>query len=83
MHDETLTIKKSYADPLHFKYVDFDDTEKVLNRINETFDVNNFEFVALRLFSNKRNVVDVLLFDDDNLSSCNLFCIFTFQSNNK
>ena len=41
MHDETLTIKKSYADPLHFKYVDFDDTEKVLNRITFKSFVNN------------------------------------------
>tara|TARA_E500000178_G_scaffold1442_1_gene1560 strand:+ start:4465 stop:5181 length:717 start_codon:yes stop_codon:yes gene_type:complete len=57
MHDETLTIKKSYADPLHFKYVDFDDTEKVLNRINETFDVNNFaEIIFLSKYIGDYNI---------------------------
>lgn len=42
MLNETLTIKKKWADPLYFDFVDFGPTEKTLNSINESFNANGF-----------------------------------------
>lgn len=42
MLNETLTIKKKWADPLYFEFVDFGPTEKTLNSINESFNANGF-----------------------------------------
>lgn len=39
---ETLTIKKKWADPLHFQFVDFGPTEQTINSINESFNANGF-----------------------------------------
>lgn len=37
MHDDILTIKKKYADPIHFKFLDFGKTQETLDSINESF----------------------------------------------
>lgn len=42
MLNETLTIKKKWADPLYFEFVDFGPTEYMLNSITESFDANGF-----------------------------------------
>jgi len=39
MEDNILTIKKSYADNLVFEFIDFGETLKTVNRINESMDV--------------------------------------------
>ena len=41
MEDNILTIKKSYADNLVFEFIDFGETLKTVNRINESMDVLN------------------------------------------
>lgn len=40
--ENTLTIKKIYADPLHFKFIDFGDKETILENINEKFNTDDF-----------------------------------------
>jgi len=42
MTESILTIKKSYADPLHFKFIDFGPTVKTLNSIKESFNTQDF-----------------------------------------
>ena len=42
MLNETLTVKKKWADPLYFKFVDFGPTEHTLNNISESFNANGF-----------------------------------------
>jgi hypothetical protein len=39
---ETLTIKKKWADPIHFKFIDFGPTEATINNISESFNVSGF-----------------------------------------
>jgi hypothetical protein len=41
MVNETLTIKKKYADPLEFEFVDFGEAEHTINKINEKLDIMN------------------------------------------
>ena len=41
MEDTTLSIKKAYADMLAFEFVDFGDTNQVVSKITESFDVLN------------------------------------------
>lgn len=41
MEDNTLIIKKAYADTLKFEFVDFGETLKTVKRINESMDVLN------------------------------------------
>jgi hypothetical protein len=45
MRDDTLTIKKLYADPVYFKVIDFGPTERTLNAIEESF--NPWEFAEI------------------------------------
>ena len=40
--ENTLTIKKIYADPLHFKFIDFGDKETILENIHEKFNTDDF-----------------------------------------
>lgn len=37
--ENTLILKKKYADPLHFKFIDFGNVKNVLENITETFDL--------------------------------------------
>lgn len=41
MVDDVLTVKKKYADPLKFEFVDFGGVLNVNKRINETMDIMN------------------------------------------
>lgn len=41
MAENILTIKKKYADPLHFEFIDFNNTSNVIKDIKETFDIMN------------------------------------------
>jgi hypothetical protein len=42
MLNETITIKKKWADPLHFDFVDFGPVESTINNISESFNANGF-----------------------------------------
>ena len=40
MQGDVLTVKRAFADPLAFKFIDFGDRDKVT--INEAFDINAY-----------------------------------------
>lgn len=42
MHNDILTIKKKYADPLSFKFVDFGNKKDITSRLTESFDINAY-----------------------------------------
>lgn len=42
MWNDILRIKKAYADPLFFKFIDFGDTVETIEAINESFNANDF-----------------------------------------
>ena len=49
MEGNSITIKKSYADPLHFKYIDFGKTQNVFDRLTESFNTQDFaEIIFLK-----------------------------------
>jgi hypothetical protein len=57
MIDDILTIKKIYADPLQFKFVDFGPTQETLDSINETFNANEFaEIIFLSKYIGDYNI---------------------------
>ena len=57
MHDNILTIKKKYADPLKFKYIDFGRTQQTLDSINESFNANEFaEIIFLSKYIGDYNI---------------------------
>lgn len=57
MHDEILTIKKKYADPVAFKFVDFGPTQLTLDSINESFNANDFaEIIFLSKYIGDYNI---------------------------
>ena len=66
-----LTIKKAYADPLIFEFLDFGSKESI--KINETFDVNAYpEILYLTKYLGEYNISkygDKLVFENrgDNL----------------
>ncbi len=39
---EILVIKKAYADPLAFEFIDFGDSTEIIESINESFNFNDF-----------------------------------------
>lgn len=41
MADDVITIKKKYADPLQFEFIDFGNIRSVNKKINETMDIMN------------------------------------------
>tara|TARA_B110000858_G_scaffold114209_1_gene130511 strand:- start:277 stop:990 length:714 start_codon:yes stop_codon:yes gene_type:complete len=45
MFENILTIKKKYADPVRFRFIDFGDTQKTLDSIVESF--NPWEFAEI------------------------------------
>lgn len=49
MHEDIITIKKKYADPISFRFVDFGDTQKTLDAIKESF--NPWEFAEIIFLS--------------------------------
>ena len=57
MTESILTIKKSYADPLHFKFIDFGPTVKTLNSIKESFNTKDFsEIIFLSKYVGDYNI---------------------------
>ena len=57
MTESILTIKKSYADPLHFKFIDFGPTVKTLNSIKESFNTQDFsEIIFLSKYVGDYNI---------------------------
>lgn len=42
MRNDIITIKKKYADPLNFKFVDFGDKKDITDRLTESFDINAY-----------------------------------------
>ena len=57
MTESILTIKKSYADPLHFKFIDFGPTVKTLNSIKESFNTQDFsEIIFLSKYVGHYNI---------------------------
>lgn len=57
MLDDFITIKKIYADPLYFKFVDFNDRETVLENLKESFNFNDFgEIIFLTKYIGDYNI---------------------------
>ena len=57
MTESILTIKKSYADPLQFKFIDFGPTVKTLNSIKESFNTQDFsEIIFLSKYVGDYNI---------------------------
>lgn len=69
MWDDVLTIKKAYADPVQFKFVDFGPTQQTLDAINESFNANDFaEIIFLSKYIGDYNITkygDKLTFEND------------------
>ena len=57
MEDNIITIKKAYADPLQFKYINFGATQKVIDSIKESFNTNDFaEIIFLSKYIGDYNI---------------------------
>jgi hypothetical protein len=57
MLGETLTIKKKWADPLQFKFIDFGPVEETINNISESFNANDFaEIIFLSKYVGDYNI---------------------------
>jgi hypothetical protein len=57
MWDDVLTISKKWADPVKFNFVDFGDTQKTLDSITESLDVNGFaEVIYLSKYIGDYNI---------------------------
>jgi RNAse (barnase) inhibitor barstar len=57
MLDDILTIKKMYADPIRFKFVDFGDRENILNNLTESLNFNDFsEVIYLSKYMGDYNI---------------------------
>lgn len=65
---DILTIKKAWADPLYFEFVDFGPTQHTLDSINESFDANGFaEAIFLTKYIGDYNITkygDKLTFEN-------------------
>jgi hypothetical protein len=57
MTESILTIKKTYADPLQFKFVDFGPTVSTLENIKESFNTQDFsEIIFLSKYVGDYNI---------------------------
>ena len=57
MWGDMLTIKKAWADPIAFKFVDFGPTQKTLDSITESFNPNDFsEIIFLTKYIGDYNI---------------------------
>lgn len=69
MEDDTLTIKKAYADPLHFKYFQSGPVVETINSLEESFNANDFaEIIFLSKYIGDYNITkygDKLVFEND------------------
>lgn len=70
MEDDTLIIKKAYADPIAFKVVDFGPTQETLDSITESFNPNDFsEIIFLSKYIGDYNITKYgskLTFENEN-----------------
>jgi len=68
MLDDILTIKKKWADPLRFKFVEFGPTQHTLDSITESFNANGFaEAIFLTKYIGDYNITkygDKLTFEN-------------------
>lgn len=69
MWDDLLRIKKAYADPVFFKFVDFGSTQQTLDAINESFNPWDFsEIIYLSKYIGDYNITkygNKLTFEND------------------
>ena len=57
MWGNMLTIKKAWADPVAFKFVEFGPTVETLNNISESFNINGFsEIIFLTKYIGDYNI---------------------------
>ena len=57
MWGDMLTIKKVWADPIAFKFIDFGPTQKTLDSITESFNINGFsEIIFLSKYIGDYNI---------------------------
>lgn len=57
MWDNMITVKKAWADPVAFKFVDFGTTQITLDNINESFNPNDFsEIIFLTKYLGDYNI---------------------------
>lgn len=57
MEDEMIVIKKAYADPVAFKFIDFGPTQETLDNITESFNANDFsEIIFLSKYIGDYNI---------------------------
>lgn len=68
MWDDVLTISKKYADPVHFKFVDFGEKNDILNNLTESLNFNDFgEVIFLSKYIGDYNITkygDKLTFEN-------------------
>lgn len=69
MWDDVIRIKKAYADPVYFNFVDFGETESTIKNINESFNPNDFsEIIFLSKYVGDYNITkygNKLTFDNE------------------
>jgi hypothetical protein len=69
MWSDRLTIKKTWAEPLAFKFIDFGPTLETLNNISESFNPNDFsEIIFLTKYIGDYNITkygNKLTFDNN------------------
>ena len=69
MWNDILTIKKAYADPVYFKFVDFGPTQQTLESISESFNADGFsEIIFLTKYVGDYNITkygNKLAFEND------------------
>lgn len=57
MEGDIFTIRKKYADPVQFRYLDFGPTQQTLDSINESFNANEFaEIIFLSKYIGDYNI---------------------------
>ena len=70
--ENNLTIKKSYADPIVFEFVDFGDRNKILKNVSEGFNVDAYpEILFLTKYLGDYNISkygDNLVFENEGLA---------------
>lgn len=69
MNENILTIKKSWADPINFRFIDFGNKNNILNKIEESLNVNDFsEIIFLSKYIGDYNITKYgrkLTFEND------------------
>lgn len=72
MYDDNLVIRKPFADPLSFEFIDFTDTDNVETIIKESFNINGYpEIVFLTKYIGDYNISkygDKIVFDNNGKS---------------